>query len=168
MAQELVEFEGLKELQARLRNLGAEVLDDPGLLAAMKKDAHLLRDRARSNVKSITGILRKNIVGHVFKEQKSLEPMAFVAINRNPKKGAPHAHNVEYGHAASGWYKGGANVPAHPFFRPAFRAFRRLAFAESYLRAAIRRLTPKPYGRTAGMRGGLKSSRGGFGRKSVR
>lgn len=43
------------------------------------------------------------------------------------KVSAPHAHLVEYGHVASGWYKkqaGSQHVPPHPFVAPAVAATR--------------------------------------------
>ena len=88
-----------------------------GLADVFYKGAKKIRNSARNNIRhEKSGNLRRGIVAKKFKPGISEKPGAFCGINY---KISPHAHLVEYGHVASGWYEGGGHVPAYPFFRPA-------------------------------------------------
>jgi len=87
------------------------------LVDTFYKGAKMIRDSARGNIRhEVKGNLRRGIIAKKFDPGIPQKPGAFTGIDYNI---APHAHLVEYGHVASGWYQGGEHVPAYPFFRPA-------------------------------------------------
>lgn len=147
---------GMDELLKRLRGLDVELLGDPGLVAALKKDAIVLKNSIRSRApRGETGNLKRSLKGDAFKDQNPLNPAAYVTVDRREGAGGRHAHLVEFGHG------GPAPAPAHPFFRPAVRAFRRFFFAEKYLKNVLKRFRP----RRSSSRGSVSK---GFGGSSVR
>jgi len=87
------------------------------LVDTFYKGAKMIRDSARGKIKHHRdGDLQRGIIAKKFDPGIPQKPGAFTGIDYNI---APHAHLVEYGHVASGWYQGGEHVPAYPFFRPA-------------------------------------------------
>ncbi|MFA5376962.1 MAG: hypothetical protein WC455_14525 [Dehalococcoidia bacterium] len=123
---------GMSQLTKNVKHL-IESIDDGDLENALLRDAVVLRDqiiaRAPKGPPKPKGInpskiLKRAIVAKKFREKLPGKPAAFVAINYGI---APHAHLVEFGHEASGWYKnkGGGKVPAHPFFRNTARGFKK-------------------------------------------
>ncbi len=129
---------GMQELLKRLHGLGVELLDDPKLLAALKKDAQVLSNRIRSRApRGETGNLKRSLKADVFRDQNPLNPAAYVTVDRREGTGGRHAHLVEFGHG------GPAPAPAHPFFRPSVRVFRKLFFAEKHIKTMIKRFKPR-------------------------
>ena len=94
----------------------------PALLAW----ARVLRDAARktSLFEDKTGILRRSIRAHRFRQRGGLPPGAFAAAGPfEPRHRAYHAHLVEFGH------EGSSPAPPHPFMAEALRASESRAFA---------------------------------------
>ena len=125
-----MKIHGLGKINKNLMKL-AKVADDPKMLEALVKDAEGLRDAMKLYVPVKTGRLRRSIVAKKFRTQRIGNPAAFVAIDRNPKTGAPHAHLVEYGTS---------RAPAEPFFRPVVKAFRKFAKTESAIKKLLREI----------------------------
>lgn len=87
------------------------------LIDVFYKGAKMIRNSAQGNIKrEVKGNLRRGIIAKKFDPGIPQKPGAFTAINYGV---SPHAHLVEYGHVASGYYKHGPHVPAYPFFFPA-------------------------------------------------
>ena len=132
---------GMAQLTRNVEHL-IKSIDDGDLENALYRDAVTLRSyviaaapKGPPKPKGINPlkILKRGIVAKKFAVKLPGKPAAFVAINYGI---APHAHLVEFGHAASGWYKrmGGKRVPAHPFFRPTCRNYKRAYSLEAELR----------------------------------
>ncbi len=148
-----VKIHGLRKIDKNLMKL-ARVVDDPKILEALVKDAGRLRDAMKRRVPVLTGRLKRSIVAKKFRYQQVGNPASFVAIDRNPKTGAPHAHLVEYGTSGehgmkdvfsksllgqrsrkSGKSTGG--MPPQPFFRRSIRAYRKHSKTESALKKLL-------------------------------
>jgi hypothetical protein len=132
---------GLNQLTKNVKHL-IDSIDDGDLENALYKDAITLRSYIivaapkgppKKKGQDPKKILKRGIVAKKFKVKVPGKPAAFVAINYGI---APHAHLVEFGHAASGWYKrlGGTRVKAHPFFRPVARLFKKAYNLEAALK----------------------------------
>lgn len=134
-------FVGGKQLTRNVEHL-IKSIDDGDLEEALYQDAKVLQAAIKAAApmgpakKSSDSRkkLRNAIVAKKFAKPVTGKPAAFVAIDRNPKTGAPHAHLVEFGHEASGWYEGHERVPAHPFFRNTARKVKKLYNLESGLK----------------------------------
>lgn len=149
-----VRIRGLKKIDKNFMKL-ARVVDDERILYALVEDAERLRDGMKMRVPVKTGRLKRSIVAKRFKYQQVGNPSAFVAIDRNPETGAPHAHLVEYGtsgqkgmgadifsksllgqryHKSGKWVGG---MPPQPFFRKSVRAYRKHVKTESALKKLL-------------------------------
>lgn len=119
-----VKTEGLKELYARMRGLGL-VVTTRYARAATAAGANVIKKRAIRNVISSPSVdqgdLRDNIITKRIPPSQTRLTSAHIVTVRGKgrkatkktgaKRGAPHAHFVEYGTV---------NMPAEPFLRPAY------------------------------------------------
>ena len=132
-------FIGGKQLTRNVEHI-IKSIDDGDLEYALYEDAVDLKNAivaaAPRGPKKPSGVspnktLKKGIVAKRFDSKLPGKPAAFVAIDYGI---APHAHLVEFGHEASGWYAGHERVPKHPFFRNTARKVKKLYNLEERLK----------------------------------
>ena len=112
---------GIPNLMHRLDKLD-KAYGDKGeaLQGVIIRGARITQTNIKSEAPYKTGALRRAIIAEEIGGVKN-RPAAVVKANYSPSKGptAPHAHNVEHGHIASGWpnvAQTGMHIPANPFF----------------------------------------------------
>lgn len=126
-----VEVTGLKELNARLLALPAEIGNKP-LKMALRKVGKVVQTAAKARVRRRTGALADNIIVAQVRKLPPGEVAVQVTIRAKAKKYKDNARNrksgrvgTEYANVGPLFYArflefGTSKMPAYPFLRPAF------------------------------------------------
>lgn len=130
-----VSIEGVNNLISDL-NRYINIIDSEDVENRLLLIAQGLRNKIKAMTPVKTGRLKKSVRASKFSRKISGAPAVFVAINQSKRKGAPHAHLIEYGHRA----RNGKFVPAYPFFRTTIMEEERATLAEinSLMRGVIK------------------------------
>lgn len=130
-------IKGLEHLKRKMRELGVEARDGKRIFrAAFRQAGNVIRDAARANAPTDTGLLRRRIVTVSARGKPGTIRFKVVANARKASKkypdGYPYGLSVEQGHGAPNTRQrlfrnvkeqefGTALTPPHPFLRPAFQ-----------------------------------------------
>jgi HK97 gp10 family phage protein len=142
---------GIGRLKQRLAAIPKDV--KAAVRPALLKQGNAMADTMRSLAPVETGKLRDSIAvtppdantpAYSTPGGRMVVPETSVAVTAG-NTDVRYAHLVEYGHKASGWNKGGKDVPAQPFFWPAVRLNNKKA--KKAIKSAISRAVKKNWGK---------------------
>lgn len=128
-----VEVKGIEEIEMNIEKI-AQKMEPDVVESILLKQAKLVQQQIIINAPVETGRLKNSITANILRRKSgSKYAPGLVAVNRNPKTGAPHADIVEFGHIIRSGKKGTPGrktlyskitmshyVQPHPFFRPAW------------------------------------------------
>ena len=138
-----LDIEGFGELEKNLRGMRGFV-DSDKVVDSLLRGAQTIKRSIKGRApRGPTGNLRRAIKAKKFKKQRRGDPAAYITIDRHPKRGAPHAHLVEFGvkrrtpkekqflkfeiDGKTIFTKQAKKIEAHPFWRPGVDASKNAA-----------------------------------------